>query len=284
MQERRDAYQRVTEDILAALDRGIVPWSQPWRNLGEGHRNLTSDHAYRGVNPLLLDVRAMMNGYEDPFWLTFKQAKEAGGCVRKGEKAQTVVFWKRQRVEDRETGEERVIPILRFFHVFNVAQVDGVEAPEREPLPPFDPIERAEQVIAAMPNRPEIAHGGDSAFYALSTDHVRLPLPGAFETRDAYYSTAFHELTHSTAHESRVGRKLGRKGTADYAREELVAEIGATMLARTCGVDPCIEQSAAYIDHWRRAVSEDRKLVVLAAARAQRSSDYILGVKFEEER
>lgn len=278
-----DVYEEVTDRIIAALEEGTVPWRRPWVASADSHRNPVSGTEYRGVNPFLLELTAWERGYSDPRWLTFKQAKTAGGCVRKGEKSTQVIFWKMLRGKDKDTGEERTIPMLRHYRVFNVAQVDGLELEQAETIATFDPIERADQIIAAMPNAPTIGHGGNRAFYHPALDAVQLPAREQFESPEAYYSTAFHELTHSTGHESRLNRDevagRGRHGfgSEPYAGEELVAELGAAMVGARANIAPRTDQSAAYIAGWLRALRDDRKLLVSAAGRAQRAADYILG-------
>lgn len=279
---RRDLYGEITDRIVVALEEGTVPWRRPWVAGSESHRNPASGTIYRGINPFLLELVAFEHGYCDPRWITFKQARDLHGCVRKGERGALVVFWKQLRAKDEKTGEERTIPLLRHFHVFNVAQVDGVDWPAPPEPQTFDPIEKCEAIIAGMPHRPTIGHGGDRAFYAPVLDAVQLPTPEQFVGPEAYYATAFHELGHSTGHESRLNRPevsgpSHAFGDEAYSREELVAEMTAAML---CGVasitPPTIANSAAYIAGWLRAFRDDRKLLVSAAGRAQRAADYIL--------
>lgn len=287
----RDVYQEVTDSIIAALDQGTVPWRRPWHVSGDGfgQRNLQSRRPYRGINQVLLELRANAEGWADPYWTTYRAAKKAGGQVRKGEKGQLVVFWKRLEVEDRETGERRQIFMLRHYTVFNAAQVDGLTVPA-QPLTDDDaeavePIDAAEQAMAAMADPPTIGHGGSRAFYQPATDHVQLPERDDFRSADAYYHTAFHELAHSTGHEKRLGRDgiMERHyfGDDDYSREELVAEFGACFVSGFLGVTPDIPQSAAYIASWRRQLGKDKKLLLTAAARGQRAADRILGVSFD---
>jgi antirestriction protein ArdC len=286
--ERMDVYQEVTNRIVAALEAGTVPWKRPWVASAEAHRNPVSGTEYRGINPFLLDMTAWENGYTAPLWLTFKQAFAKGGCVRKGEKSTLVIFWKMFTGTDDETGKPRQIPMLRYFRVFNIEQIDGLEGkydlPVREP---FDPIERADEIIAQMPNAPTIGHGGNSAFYHPPMDAVQLPSRDQFDSIDAYYSTAFHELTHATGHKDRLNRKEVAQrthafGSDSYGREELVAEFGAAMVGARAGIAPLTNQSAAYIDHWLKVIKGDHKILISAAGRAQRASDYILGKNIEK--
>jgi antirestriction protein ArdC len=325
-----DVYQAVTDQILDALDHDIVPWRKPWttRNGGNStmHRNFVSKRAYRGINPFLLEVRAMTEGYTKPYWLTFNQAKAAAktedGGVRKGEKGTLVVLWKRIAFKPKKgstcpkCGTEfsgspltckngHVAPekvqtfILRHYKVFNVDQCDGldlskIEAPADDAMDETEilPIEAAEAIIANMPNAPKIRYGQDGAWYRPSADLIGMPDRSVFDSSEAFYSTEFHEAVHSTGHESRVNRKdafKGSFGSPDYAREELTAEMGAAMLCAIAGIDNELSQSAAYIRHWmskadiKAAIKNDKKLVVMAAARAQKACDYILNVNHQSE-
>lgn len=282
-----DVYAEVTDRIVAALEEGTVPWRKPWSAPADAHCNPVSGTVYRGVNPFLLELTAMERGYSDPRWLTFKQAKQRGAHVMRGERATLVVFWKQLRGIDKETGEERRIPLLRQYRVFNVAQIEGLDLPEPEPREPFCPITCCAEIIAAMPDAPTIGHGGGRAFYAPAFDAIQLPEPELFTTPAAYYATAFHELAHSTGHGSRLNRpevtEPNRFGSEPYGREELTAELAASMLCGVAGISPeTEEQSAAYLASWLRSLKADPRLVVTAAGRAQRAADYVRGIRREE--
>lgn len=283
---KKDAYQLITDAIIESLEAGTVPWRKPWKST-DTPRSLASKRPYRGINILMLMLTAQAKGYSSPYWATFKQIAERGGHVRKGEKATTVVLWRwvDAKPKDGETAadvEGRKVPFLRWFYVFNTDQCDDleVELPEERE---HEPLVAAEEIVAGYKTRPEIKHGQGQAFYSPELDYVGMPRPEEFESGERYYTTLFHELTHSTGHESRVNRKLSTGfGSEPYAREELVAEIGACFLLSEAGIDVQIEQPAAYIAGWLRALRDDNKLVVGAAAAAQKSTDYILGTTFEE--
>ncbi len=185
----RDIYQEVTDSILSALDQGIVPWRRPWQVQG-GQRNLQSGRPYRGINQFLTALTAIERGYESPYWTTYRATKKAGGQVRKGERGAQVTFWKRLVVKDEkaETGT-RVIPMLKHYSIFNLAQVDGLEAPPEPERRTVDPLEAGETVVAEMPNPPKIVHGGDMACYRPAVDAVGLPMRDDFRSADAYYHT-----------------------------------------------------------------------------------------------
>ncbi|MEP3480568.1 MAG: ArdC-like ssDNA-binding domain-containing protein [Fuerstiella sp.] len=291
--QRRDIYQEVTDRIIRLLDEGTVPWKNPIRRGGgDGWpKNLQSKKQYRGINVFLLAVEAMQRGFGSDYWLTFKQAKAKGGNVRKGEQSSLVVFWKQVQKEDKETGEEITLPVLRHYNVFNAEQCDDIEAPDADQedrkRPQFEPLKKAEDIVAGYHQPPSIEFGGSRAVYRPSTDQVLMPAPERFETRESYYGTLFHELAHSTGHSKRLNRGLDTElmafGSPDYSREELVAEMSAAFLAATAGIsEETIEPTASYIDHWRKNLKGDKRLVVNAAGAAQKATDLILGTTFEE--
>ena len=266
-------YEVITNSILEKLDKGVIPWRKPW--YAPAARNWKSGKLYNGINSLLLP------GGE---YVTYRQALEAGGQVKRGEHGTPVVYFNWTVKENEETGKEERKAFLKYYTVFEVSQCEGLEpkTPEFKPLD-FDPIEAAENIVAGYKDKPEIRHGVPRAFYNLTLDYVNMPERESFVSEEEYYSTLFHELTHSTAHETRLNRKdcKGAKfGSKAYSREELVAEIGAAML---CGVahieNVTLDNSAAYIDSWRSALAKDSRLIVIAAQQAQKAADYIQGVK-----
>ena len=283
-----DLYQTVTDRIVAMLDAGVVPWRSPILGGGTaGHpKNLASGKPYRGINVFLLAFTAHERGYGSPNWLTFNQAREAGGCVRKGEKSSMVVFWKQHETTDRRTGEPATIPVFRYYNVFHVRQCDGVSDPDAVAFTPTDfrPVDRADAIVAGFEGKPAIAVGGTRAFYRPATDTVTLPGSARFVTSEAYYSTLFHELAHSTGHPSRLHRDMVATprpfGSADYGKEELVAEMAAAFLCSAAGIQPAtIDNQAAYLAGWLRQIKGDKKLVVSAAGAAQRAADWIRNVR-----
>lgn len=290
-----DIYQAVTDRILETLDKGTVPWRHPIKRNAENDglpRSMSSKKPYRGVNIFLLAMTSWAKGYESAYWLTYKQAKAQGGQVRKGEKSSLVIFWKRYAMTDKQTGDKKVVPVMRHYNVFNAEQVEGIEAPDAvQPDPdaePFEPIAEAEKIVNGYAGGPVIEHGGSQAFYRPTEDTVRIAEPARFEGPENYYATLFHELAHSTGHSKRLDRGLDKKlaafGSADYSKEELVAEMGAAFLAAAAGISPpTIEQSAAYIDGWRKKLKGDKKLIVQAAGAGQRAADHVLGVSWDEQ-
>ncbi len=287
MSGQNTIYEMITERIISLLEQGTIPWRKPWSggSSSDMPMNMKSKREYRGINVFLL---ACM-GYSSRYWLSYKQAKEKGGQVRKGEKGTPVIFWKRYETEDRVTGEKKDVPVLRYYTVFNLDQIDGLEAPDApvEINTEFEPIAASQAIIEDMPDRPKIVHNEPRAYYRPGTDTVNLPKPELFAQREEYYSTAFHELTHATGHESRLNRRPSSEirhfGDKEYSQEELVAEMGSAFLCAQARIDQVtIENSAAYISNWLQVLKADVKMVVIAAAQAQKASDYILDRKFEE--
>jgi len=277
--EKFSVYGMVTERILAELDKGTVPWQKNW--IGGGlPKNFISKKPYRGINLMLLSCA--VDEFNSPYWMTFKQIKDKKGHLKKGSKSWPVVFWnftehnvKNQNgfPEITDSGEEKMkkVAFLKYYNVFNMDCVEGIEIPE--------------MIIENMPNKPEIFIQGGQPFYSPIKDNVVIPDKSKFRTIESYYKSFFHELVHSTSHEKRVGRAVGTMYYDDkhtYCTEEMIAEMGAVMLLAECGlfVDELVENSAAYIDGWRKNISEDPKLVVQAASKAQKAVDYILGIKF----
>ena len=290
---RRDIYQEVTDKIIGHLERGTAPWRNPiQRGTGDGWpKNLDSGKRYRGINVFLLGLTSWERGYSSDFWMTFKQAAAAGGQVRKGEKGSLVTFWKMYATKDRETGLDVEIPMLKHYTAFNLDQIEGIDAPDAPETPsdgdPFEPIVSAERIVDGYAGKPMIAHdGGGRAFYRPSTDTIHMPDQRRFENPESYYSTLFHEITHSTGHSKRLDRGLDTKlapfGSNDYSKEELVAEMGAAFLSASAGISPpTIEQSASYLQSWINVLRGDKRLVVTAAASAQKAADLVLGTTFE---
>lgn len=296
----KDTYSEVTNRVLEALEAGTVIWHKPWSSQAtvQGPVNIDSNKDYRGINIFLLNLTALEKGFTSHRWGTYKQIQERGGQVRKGEKSTQVVFWKLLAKDIEVDGETRTkrIPLLRTYNVFNEEQADwDAETDRRRQVdvrPTVDPVEAAEGVIAQyLATGPSLTHGGDRAFYAPPFDRITVPRREDFESLDHYYSTLYHEVTHSTGHTKRLARDgiaegtFGKFGDPVYSKEELVAEMGAAILCAVAGVDQAatIPATAAYLAHWRDALKGDNKLIVQAAAQAQKAVDLVLGTKFAEE-
>jgi antirestriction protein ArdC len=273
-------YELVTNKIIEQLENGTAPWRKPWKC--QMPVNLVSGKAYRGINPFLLASA----GYGSRYWLTFNQANKLGGFIRKGEKSSIVTFWnigEEKIIRNADTGAERKSKpiLLRYYAVFNVEQTEGIadklglgNAGPRVPS-----IEGCEAIVSGMPNAPAMVQDA-RAWYRPSTDTVGMPSRSLFHSSEEYYSTLFHELTHSTGHSSRVGREgieeLNTFGSESYSKEELIAEMGAAMLCGVTGIAPAtLQNSAAYLKHWIQVLKGDSKLLVSAASQAQKAADFI---------
>ncbi len=270
-------YELVTAKITEQLEHGVIPWRRPWTG-GGAPRNAVSKREYSGVNVFLL------GGYSCPYWGSFKQIGDLGGNVLKGEKGSLCVFWKMLESEDEvdADGKAKKIPLLRYYTVFNIAQTTLADDPRFAiETKQHDRIAETERIAADMPNRPTIEDKESRAYYRPSSDVVNVPALKYFESGEEYYSTLFHELAHSTGHAKRLNREgineVAAFGTATYSKEELIAEMSAAYLCASCG----IEHSAAYIGGWLRKLKDDRRLVVFAAAAAQKAADYVLNRKGE---
>jgi len=285
-----DVYQLVTDQVIAALKRGVVPWQNPVLSAGLPFNLISAKH-YRGINPFVLAMTAQMKGYRRPEWITFKQAQEKGASVRQGEKSTIVTFFKPALDGKQKSDEEARRFVLRYYRVFNVEQCDGLDLPpfDEQELRDTEPIVEAEAIVTGFVEErggPTLHQAGLRAFYRPSDDSVTVPDPKDCRSMEAWYSTIFHELVHSTGHKKRLDRegiaRMDRFGSLKYAREELIAEMGAAFLNADAGIDAGeVENSAAYIAGWLKRLRNDAKLVVQAAGKAQRAADHIIGRTFE---
>jgi antirestriction protein ArdC len=280
----RDIFEIVTNLIIQKLEGGVIPWRQPWINLGPP-RNLITQRPYRGINLLLLGSL----GYDRNEFLTFKQVQDLNARVKKGSKANLVVLW--HWIDETETARKQDVrprkrPILRYYHVFNVSQCVGI--PENNTMiKPREnsPIERCESIVANMPNAPNIVHNENEAYYHPAADFINMPAIELFESSKAYYGTLFHELIHSTGHTDRLNRKelMENRKAGYYSTEELIAEIGSCYLTSFAGVAlDELKNSVAYLQGWLEKLRNDKKFIVYASAQAQKATDYILNIKHSE--
>ncbi|MBF0227751.1 MAG: DUF1738 domain-containing protein [Desulfobacterales bacterium] len=280
-------YQIVNDQIIALLEKELIPWHKPWKSQGVPVN--FKGNSYRGINSFILNCSQIANSYKSNRWASMKQINELNGSVKAGEKSQIVIYWNWIELEDKQTGKTEKKPFLKYYRVFNLDQTTiKIEAPTVISLKEFNPIEEAEKIITAYKNKPTINHVlGDSAHYNPVKDIVVMPTKEQFKADSFYYSTLFHELVHSTGHETRLNRHSEIKdhyfGSVDYGKEELIAEMGNAFL---CGIAKInqdeIENSAAYIQNWLKAIKQDSKLLVQSAAKAQKASDYILGVTYND--
>lgn len=276
-----NVYEMVTSRIIEELEKGVIPWRKPWHGVLSGAYSRSTKKPYSLLNQMLLGK----NGE----WLTFNQIKQLGGSVKKGEKASFVVFWSPIKVKetDQDGNEiEKTIPFLKYYNVFHITQTTGIE-----PLTPVEeaeilkPVEKAENIINNYITKSGLkfeAAVSDRAYYSPSRDYVCVPAMEQYSDTSEYYSTTFHELTHSTGHKSRLNRLSSGAAAAfggeDYSKEELVAELGAAALCNQCGIETAhsFKNSAAYIQGWLKALKNDKRLIVSASGQAQKAVDYIV--------
>lgn len=282
-----DVFQTVTGQIVAALEAGTKPWEQPWTGSAVLRPLRFNGERYRGVNTLILWMAQTAAGYRSPYWMTFKQALELGGAVRKGEKSTRVVYYgQADRKEEGEGGDDAPggkVRFLKTYCVFNVDQIDGLPAryAVQEETAPVGTVEQVAAAEAFFANIPAvIREGGSQAYYAPGPDEIHMPPLSAFRDGEFHAITLGHELIHWTKHPTRLDRDMGRgrgEGARDaYAREEIVAELGAAFLGAELGLRPDhINDHASYIAGWIKALKNDSRLIFTAAAHAQRAFDLL---------
>ena len=276
-----DLYQEVTNRIMEQLENGIIPWEKPWINAGNAVSHATGK-PYSLLNQMLLGRPGE--------YVTFNQCQQEGGKVRKGEKSSMVVFWKWIEEKDPDTEEVKQIPFLRYFNVFHIDQCEGLTAKHTQELPNTVAADRAAETIIAETIIAEYIQAsgvrlnheaGDQAFYRPSTDSITLPLLAQFNQIAEYYSTAFHEMVHSTGHKTRLDRldKTAFFGSETYSKEELIAEIGAATLVNHAKLETSrsFRNSAAYVQNWLQVLRNDKRFIVSAAGKAEKAVNLILG-------
>lgn len=289
--------QQVTNEVIAQLEQGSVPWQKPWTSYGLPKNYLSGRH-YEGFNAFYLHYITEKRRFTAPYFLTFRQAQELGGHVKKGEKGTPVLYWKireeragedtdGQAEEEKEGPARKLVPFI--WTVFNIDQIEGIDvalpvAGERTEL---QVIETCQQVVEQYPlPRPHIGHGGTQAYYAPVSDRVQLPELKCFVSPHAYHATLFHELIHSTGHPSRLDRfteKASRFGDEDYSKEELIAEMGASFLSAFTGIREAVfENSVAYLKGWVSSLKDDKTMIIYAGTKAFKAASHILGLKAED--
>ena len=282
---KTNVYEMVTERIIAELEKGVIPWEKPWTGVRSGAYNRVSKRPYSLLNQILLKHTGE--------YATYKQWQDLGGQVKKGEKSEIVVFWKIFETEEtnKDTGEKETkkIPLLRYYNVFHISQVEGVEPLKPEQLnDEVEPIEEADKIITDYITREHIEFTecrSNEAYYSPSSDRVVVPMKEQYKVINEYYSTTFHELTHSTGHKSRLNRletgAVAAFGGTEYSKEELVAEIGSASLMNLLGIETVktFRNSAAYIQSWLQVLRNDNKFIVSASSKAEKAVNYILAAE-----
>lgn len=278
---KANVYEMVTERIVAELEKGVIPWEKPWTGVRAGAYNRISKKPYSLINQMMLKHTGE--------YATFKQWADLGGHIRKGEKSEIIVFWKILEKEETnpDTGEKEVqkIPMLRYYNVFHISQVEGVK-PLEQPFTEVEPIEEADKIITDYITRENISFtecASNEAYYSPSRDAVVVPMKEQYKLINEYYSTTFHELTHSTGHKSRLDRlqtgAVAAFGSETYSKEELVAEIGSASIMNMLGIETAktFRNSAAYIQSWIKVLKNDNRFIVSAAGKAEKAVNYIIG-------
>lgn len=277
---KRDLYQEVTEKIISALEVGTTPWQRPWTALAEFGmpRNGSTGRHYNGINTILLFLEAQARGFDDCRYMTFKQASDAGYSIKKGARSVPVYFFKKLEVEERnpDTGEKTTkgIPYLTEYRVFNAQDIEGM------PLPTtanhhWEPIDVMEKLVKR--HGVEIQYGGNRAYYDIGNDIIKIPLRGQFPSKEAFYGTLAHEISHWTGASTRQNRQFGRFGDEAYSKEELRAEIASSMLAAQYGIPTSIENHTAYIASWIKALKNDKREIFKAASDATKIVTFLVG-------
>ena len=276
---KANVYQMVTDRIIEQLEHGIIPWEKPWAGVRSGAFNRVSKRPYSLLNQMLLKHTGE--------YATFKQWIDLGGHIKKGAKSEIIVFWKITEIEEENEDNEKVkknIAILRYYNVFHISQVDGVK-PLEQPFAEVEPIEEADKIINNYIEREHIdfqEKASNEAFYSPSRDCVVVPMKEQYQHINEYYSTTFHELTHSTGHKSRLDRlhsgSIAAFGSETYSKEELVAEIGSASIMNMLGIETTktFRNSAAYIQSWLSVLKNDNNMIISAASKAEKAVEYIL--------
>lgn len=276
---KKDVYEMVTDRIIEQLEQGVIPWEKPWGGVIDGAYNRISKKPYSLLNQMLLQHSGE--------YATFKQWSELGGHIRKGEKSEIVVFWKLQPYEDENADGEKIIkqiPLLRYYNVFHVSQVDGVE-PKEIDLNEFEPIEEAERIKTEYMTREHLKileKLTDKAFYFPAFDYIQVPCKEQYQNVEEFYSTLFHEMVHSTGHKNRLNREDVKDcmyfGSENYTKEELTAELGSAFLMNLLGIETkkSFRNSSAYIQNWLHRLRGDKKFIVSASSKAEKAVKYIL--------
>jgi antirestriction protein ArdC len=278
----KDIHSAITERFIEQLRAGCVPWQRPWRSV----QNIVSRKAYRGINCLTLGSTQ----YSSPFWMTFRQAHDLGGYIRKGEKSSPVIFWKFQEKRDHNgnpvftaKGKPAYIPFIRWSNLFNLDQTEGVKAPDLTVAPETMPAFARAEAIVQQANLCPIRTEGFAAAYSPRDDLIRMPPRGIFRSSEDYHHTLFHEMTHATGHGSRLDREGVTNpikfGSERYSKEELIAELGAAFLSNEAGILDQVrfDNSAAYLESWIKNLKDDPTLIVSAASQAQHGFDWMTG-------
>lgn len=284
--EKKDVYSIITDNIIAQLEKGVIPWRKPWAH-DVIPQNLISKRAYQGINLWLLG----MLGYEQNYFLTYKQVQELGGSVKQKETGHLVIYWKMNESKvissaddnGEKSQEQKKHSILRYYTVFNIAQCENIPEDKLPGIVEHDnqPLMECEAIVNSMPNPPAIRAKEQEAYYHPGKDYINMPRRKSFNTSEDYYAVLFHELIHSTGHSSRLNRdgiqQMSQFGSTLYSTEEIIAEMGSCYLCAIAGIAPKpLENSVSYIKEWIERLKRDTRILIYAASQAQKAADYIL--------
>ena len=289
--QKFDIYQMVTDRILEQMEKGVIPWKQPWFNVNDGAFSHTSGKCYSLLNQCMLG--------DDHEYITYKEIKKENGKLKKDAPKKQVVFWtvgqtavrdENGNVVKNEDGSDKMktFPILRYYTVYDIADTEGIKPREKREGKAKN-SRKAENVVKNYIRRSGVKlvrnKTSNEAFYSPRTDSITIPMMKQFDETSQYYSTLFHEMTHSTGHKSRLNRleEPAAFGSESYSREELVAELGAASLTNYCGIEntASFKNSTAYLENWLHALKDDKKLIITASGRAQKAVNLILNIKDE---
>ena len=286
MKSKQEIQEQISALVIKQLEQGIVPWRKPWTSAGYLPTSLTTGKVYGGINLLILSI--VGSEYSRPLWITYKEAEKRGGNIKRGEKGTGIIKWSIYDKRDKETGETHKAFFLKEFTVFNIDQTEGLTIAEPAKREPVSAPEGIAQLLANYASKPEIYHSvSDRAYYSPVLDSIHLPNIDQFTSAEEYALTLAHELTHSTGHQSRLDRFSEEDapatfGSPVYAKEELVADIGANMLLNHYGIETPLENSASYIAGWLKALNNDTSLILSASTKAQKAVDYMTNKVREE--
>lgn len=280
MTKKTDLQAEMVDLIVEAMERGTPPWRAPWTNQGHGFMPLrVCGTPYRGINVFMLWMIAQDKGYTSPFWMTFNQAKKFGAKVRKGSKSTKILHYSIREVE-RNDGSVDEIPVARAYSVFNADQIDDLPdgfSPNSDITQTAFPDDVLDEAFAQT--GATLLHSPDpKAYYRPGDDVIHMPNIELFDDSRGYYATLAHEAIHWTGHKSRLDRLQKFNDTESYAFEELVAELGSSLLCAQLGLEPRVDESAAYLSHWIKALKDDKRMLFKAASAAQKATDHLLGL------
>lgn len=275
--QKTSVYEIIAGKIIEILKQGVIPWKQGWKL--NNPKNIFSKTVYKGINHLLLSSISSLKNYSN-YWLTFNQIKTLNLSLKKDSKGVPIVFWKINEIPNLEKNSKKErIPMLRYFTVFNLSQCDNAIIPDDEKNYIINTDEKCESIIKNFKNCPLIKYQNSNPYYSIANDEIVLPKINQFNSSEEYYCALFHELIHSTGHESRLNRKIKNKfGESEYSFEELVAELGSSFLCHEAGISnkSLLTNQSAYIKGWLEVLSNNPTYIIQASSKSMKAAQYIL--------